>query len=528
LALRKRGNVLNATPIYKVVDLFAGPGGLAEGFSNVRDEHGRRRFEIALSVEMEDAAFATLRLRSFVRQFDRNLPDAYYKYVAGEISKSQLISEHPEQWQKAVLETKQLTLGGAGAEEIIDPVLDELRSQPGEIVLIGGPPCQAYSLVGRARNRGVKDYDANSDHRHFLYREYIRIVSRLKPVAFVMENVKGMLSAKVGNKQIFELVLDDLIAAGGSPDSYTLIPMAATEAGKNAGYVLRSEFYGVPQCRHRVILVGIRTDQIRKSDIDSLPFYGLSTCEQRATVADVIADMPKLRSGLSKEIDGEKEWQDAAVGALKLAAKACSNDKALKTVGNRLKKYSAMLEGQKRIPKRTSTLVSKPSNHRLYSWLFDPKLVSLPNNETRGHMTSDLARYGFAACFAEIFGRSPKAEEFPTDLAPAHLNWKTGKFSDRFRVQVWRSPSTTVTSHISKDGHYFIHPDPLQCRSLTVREAARLQTFPDNYLFEGNRTQQFVQVGNAVPPLLAYQIGKVVFDLIRTYQGKGSSCNSDA
>lgn len=153
----------------------------------------------------------------------------------------------------------------------------------------------------------------------------------------------------------------------------------------------------------------------------------------------------------------------------------------------------------------------------LEHWYDDKRLNVWLNHETRGHRIDDLVRYGFAACFAKVHKKSPKGhKEFCLEaLAPAHKNWETGYFSDRFRVQLADAPSTTITSHISKDGHYFIHYDATQCRSLTVREAARLQTFPDNYFFRGGRTQQYHQVGNAVPPLLARKIAEIVFKILK-------------
>jgi len=145
-------------------------------------------------------------------------------------------------------------------------------------------------------------------------------------------------------------------------------------------------------------------------------------------------------------------------------------------------------------------------------------------------MRSDLHRYIFAASFAKIRGCSPKISQFPEQLLPAHENVSSASvpFNDRFRVQIADAPSTTVVAHIAKDGHYYIHPDPSQCRSLTVREAARLQTFPDNYFFEGNRTQQYTQVGNAVPPLLARKIAAIVASAIDSYRAGKTRQNLQA
>ncbi len=501
---------------FKIVDIFAGPGGLAEGFSSVRDSDGKRIFDIALSIEKEPSAFATLRLRSFTRQFDGKLPRAYYDYLAGAISKAELIEQHPDEWRSAVEETIMLELGTPEASAQINPVLDRIRDEAeARTILIGGPPCQAYSLVGRARNRGIEGYDPAKDHRHFLYQEYIRIIERLKPVAFVMENVKGILSAKVSGESIFPHVLADLRAAGGASDSYTLIPLVAGATGRHAGNIVRCEDYGIPQNRHRVILIGIRSDSAQKARNGTLSGHTLEPVAMPATVANVLAGMPKLRSGLSKSKDDPEAWRAVVVSAFRLAASACRADGTwLTRAAEALTAYARAIQDEVHLPPRESSQPSAIADSVLGDWLLDPDLTVLPNHASRGHMESDLARYAFAAVFAELFQRSPKADEYPDGLSPAHENWNSGKFADRFRVQRWNAPSSTITSHISKDGHYFIHPDPLQCRSLTVREAARLQTFPDNYFFEGNRTEQFVQVGNAVPPFLANQIGGLINRLL--------------
>jgi DNA (cytosine-5)-methyltransferase 1 len=152
----------------------------------------------------------------------------------------------------------------------------------------------------------------------------------------------------------------------------------------------------------------------------------------------------------------------------------------------------------------------------------NPKLDGFTHHETRSHMRSDIHRYLFASSFAKAANTSPKLPDFPPNLLPNHENATDddAPFTDRFRVQLPDGSSSTVVSHIAKDGHHFIHYDPSQCRSLTVREAARLQTFPDDYFFEGTRTQQYTQVGNAVPPWLARKIATVVLNFLTASRKK--------
>jgi DNA (cytosine-5)-methyltransferase 1 len=230
--------------------------------------------------------------------------------------------------------------------------------------------------------------------------------------------------------------------------------------------------------------------------------------------------MPKLRSGLSNTEDSDQGWQSAVSEAFILASRAITDDSGVAVeTANFLQNASKAVGRQNYALNRSSTAVAPVSNASLAAWLLDGRMEHMPNHETRGHMAADLARYAFAAAFARAAGHSPTSAEFPIGLAPKHRNWESGKFADRFRVQLADRCATTITSHISKDGHYFIHPDPLQCRSLTVREAARIQTFPDNYVFLGNRTEQYIQVGNAVPPLLANQIAESLYGVLDKSKG---------
>jgi DNA (cytosine-5)-methyltransferase 1 len=521
-----------------VVDLFAGPGGLGEGFSSVEDDP----FRIIVSAEMESSAHQTLRLRAFYRNLKRQGGEflaPYYQYcnegTGNPFDPTTRLEDIADLARReAEQEARQFTLGNKEDNRTLDKILKEQNlSEASPWVLIGGPPCQAYSLVGRSRNRGKLHYKPEEDHRHFLYREYLRIIQQYKPAAFVMENVKGILSSRVDGKQIFNTILHDLadpnkalnkrkagavgyrIYSLSCPTYFDLDENRSADEIDARDFIIRAEEYGIPQARHRVILLGVRKDLCNGS-IPIQPLQ-LAHCPKRS-VGEAIDHLPPLRSKLSKQEDSDFRWTALIkenFSYLEREARAQSGYSDLsKILGDCRKTLKSRLSsGGLRVPRDSKM---KPSAPDLENWYADPNLTVWLNHESRGHMASDLLRYAYSAAFAIARGKSPKGhEEFQIGgLRPNHENWESGKFSDRFRVQLKKSSATTVTSHISKDGHYFIHYDPKQCRSLTVREAARLQTFPDNYFFEGNRTQQYHQVGNAVPPMLSQKIGEIVFKLL--------------
>ena len=501
---------------FGVVDLFAGPGGLGEGFASLRvDDHSP--FQIGISVEKETSAHRTLTLRAFVRAYaekHRALPKAYIDFHAGQSAEPDWSTVDTAAWDHAASEARCLELGAEPAAEEIDSVIARMRTDFDDTILIGGPPCQAYSLVGRARANGKIGYVPEEDARHYLFREYIRVLDRLRPAAFVMENVKGMLSSTIESRMVFEMLMEDLTSLGtGHAQHYELRAIhlsdgkaSLLEPKQPSDFIVRAEDFGVPQRRHRVIIVGIRSDLAHRMSGTGLPVSGI-----RRTVGETIGKMPPLRSGISRDVDTVSAWKREVIDAGNTLASIYKyrGDDVLRLafleIVKRVEKGSLGQRANASLPADYGT-----SNDDLMRWLERPELQGLAQHETRGHMASDLGRYLFAAVFGEKRRYSPKAADFPLALSPDHKNWHSGIFSDRFRVQLAHEAATTVTSHISKDGHYFIHPDPTQCRSLTVREAARLQTFPDDYLFLGNRTQQYVQVGNAVPPFLARQIAALI------------------
>ncbi|MFO0875658.1 MAG: DNA cytosine methyltransferase [Phycisphaerales bacterium] len=513
----------------KVVDVFAGPGGLSEGFAAVT-ARGKAVFDVALSIEKDEQAHQTLQLRTFFRLFPGQAPKEYYQHLRGEIDLEALYKAYPAEAKLAAELCWHATLGPGGetGRRVRSRIRKAIKDET-SWVLIGGPPCQAYSIAGRSRNQGNPDYDPNKDVRQRLYVEYLQILAEHRPAVFIMENVKGLLSATLDNDRIFHRILDDLrdpaaaVGREGRSGSQvrkgryvirSLTEDRIFENGTIQGTVIHSEKFGIPQARHRVILLGIRDDIAEAKP-------GILTPRTAVSASAVLKALPRLRGGLSpRKQDSAKAWRDSLQAQIG-SRWATSGTKKVDTAA--LSRYIERKLRELALPdadRGAEFLRADISVAYESEWFHDKNIEGVCNHVSRAHMRKDLFRYFYAACYAKHHGKSPSLKHFPADLLPDHVSVDDaiengGHFSDRFRVQVGSRPSTTIVSHISKDGHYYIHPDPLQCRSLTVREAARLQTFPDNYFFCGNRTAQYIQVGNAVPPLLARQIGEIVRDILK-------------
>lgn len=383
---------------YTFIDLFAGCGGLSEGFY-------RKGFEALAHVEINKFACETLRERM-----------SYYGYPQADES----VIEHD-----------------ITANDIVDRIDCVVKGREVDVI-IGGPPCQAYSTAGRARDpNGMK-----KDPRNFLFESYVRVLNHYRPKFFVFENVTGILSATVKGKSIIKQVFAALGEYYKLADSFD-------------GIVLNSVNYGVPQQRKRVIIFGVRKD------------VAVSVQELYDGVIQTHygpEDEPKKRKGLEKFVSVRD-----AIGELPPLHQG---------------------EGQKSVPFKYSL------SSGFLKRIGNRSLRMLNDHVCRRHNAVDVERYSEMSrhewTFAELLRNRP-------DLHHAHARL----FDNSYVVQFWDQPSRTIIAHLVKDGNQFIHPDPSQGRTLTVREAARLQSFPDDFVFCGSRGEQFRQIGNAVPPLFA-------------------------
>lgn len=503
-----------------IIDLFSGPGGLSEGFFQ---HSAGKSFGPFVSVEMDPIACNTLRLRKLFHKLERKDKRKFYELAKSGRSLTwdsieEEFLDHSDYLKNSVWEH---TLGDLSAEETCKAIAGRLKKlghkKGDELVLIGGPPCQAYSLIGRASRKQMKakgKYTPEEDHRHFLYQWYLNIIPEFKPEVFIMENVPGILSSEINGKRIFETILEDLRGLG-----YELHSLKADQQSdlfnNNTDFKLKASDYGVAQDRQRVIIMGIRKDVAKNKKIPTLSNSDLNS------VANILSDLPPLRSGLSKinkknTKDGMDHWKEQLRQKHWNGFEGIDDD-----LRKELKKTIKSIQEEGFKNDRGGSYVpcsnygkSNSLSSELKDWYVDVNLGGYLNHESRSHMDSDLRRYLFNSVFTKVRGKPPLLGDCPRFLLPDHKNKDLGNHRDRFRTIDGKKPSKTVTSHISKDGHAFIHFEPEQCRSLTVREAARIQSFPDNYFFCGNRTQQYHQVGNAVPPYLALQIARVVDEVL--------------
>lgn len=406
---------------YNFIDLFAGCGGLSEGFI-------RAGFLPVAHIEMDIAASNSLKTRMCYHWLKKhNKQRIYFNYLNRIISRKELYSYVPNEIIDSVINKE---ISEDSLNEIFHSIDSKLNGEPLSFV-IGGPPCQAYSLIGRSCDKD----NMKNDERNYLYKYYAKFLQRYKPKYFVFENVMGILSAKDKDGKLhFEKMLKLFKKVGY----------------KCNHYILNAKDYGIPQNRKRVIIIGNRIGcTVLNLDIKQTP------CN--CTIQELFSDLPIIKAGgFSNNYKGN----------------ASSKLKKMKIRSNS---------------------------------------VPLTFQIARPNTTQDLEIYKIAVKKWNKNSTRLNYNDIPKQLQ-THKN-KTA-FTDRFKVVAGDlTYSHTVVAHVAKDGHYYIHPDIKQNRSLTPREVARIQTFPDDYYFEGtkdeiSRTAAYKQIGNAVPVLLAEKIAQ--------------------
>ena len=414
---------------FSYIDIFAGAGGLSEGFQ-------RNGYIPVAHVEMKKEACLTLKTREcfyYLKKHGRI--EDYKNYLRREITRDELYAMVPETVLNSVINE---TMSEEGMPALFDRIdqLMEMQGIENIDVLVGGPPCQAYSLVGRARSKT----NMVGDPRNYLYMLYCEVLEKYRPKIFVFENVPGLLTANGGS------YFDDM-----------------RERFRKAGYfledrILNSKEYGVLQNRRRVIVIGWREGT-------DFTYPELDKKEQKYLVDDLFSDLPYIEPGESRNVYKCKSTEYLRESGIRTEDDILTLHQARPNLERDRKIYRQVIEawnnGQKRL----------------------------------------------------------KYTELPEELC-THNN-RTA-FLDRFKVVAKDMPyAQTMVAHISKDGHYFIHPDIKQARSISVREAARIQSFPDNYFFEGGRTASFLQIGNAVPPLMASAIAKKLKEQLMEEEANG-------
>ena len=448
------------------IDLFAGCGGLSEGFYQAG-------FDIIAQIEMDKWASESLRTRQLYYELKKiGRSDLYKKYLKEEITKKEIFTKYPFINEAILNRIFQIKIESNNLQNVIKNINDSKKYHNISKVhlLLGGPPCQPYSLIGRSRD----PHRMENDKRHYLYQYYLKILEIIQPDFFVYENVPGLFTAKARGNDIFKKILSDFTKLN---PPYKITPPLEKLYRQPRSYTLNSADFYIPQKRKRIVLIGYKKS-LEDKNISIKNIFAklqemaiINRTKGYYTVDDAIGDLPRLVPG-----EGEDNWWGTY-----------ENED-----GHDLKSYQIKMKND------------------------SPGVI---NHRARKHMKSDRARYKFfiehhingnkSATLKDLIRERP-------DLIPEHKH--LDKFLDRFKVQWWNHPSSTITAHIGKDGHYYIHPDISQCRSFTVREAARCQSFPDNFKFEGPRTEQFKQVGNAVPPKLAKVIGKIICEeLIKIY-----------